>query len=90
MKYYKREFLNKKEGIAVIESTVKCTGNWIEAELVITDCYRRVTLDFTSNSKQKRREMYDKVYVMINHLEKFAEALRYADDEHPYKPRTND
>lgn len=48
-KYHSRKFLNKKEGIAAIESTVASwdLGDGIDGNITISDCNRNVSLDFS-------------------------------------------
>lgn len=64
-KYYKREFLNRKEGTACIE--ISCDGEGYSG-VKITDCNRQVTLSCsTYNDKEKENTLY-KLNKLIDNL----------------------
>jgi hypothetical protein len=81
--YRKREFLSK-EGLPAIQFCVKCTGGgYIDAEVVISDTYNCVSLNFSSGTQQAREEMLSKVRLLIGEFARFQDALIQADQEHP-------
>jgi hypothetical protein len=55
-RFYSRKFLNRKEGSALTEVHVSASkSGWgVEASLGITDCYRRVGLDFNFDIDHKQ------------------------------------
>lgn len=73
--FHRREFLNSRHGLAAIEASVKAGDDdtYIEAAIALTDCNRRVDLDFTiylgdldtDYSLNSRMEKVDKLYDAI-------------------------
>jgi hypothetical protein len=80
MKYYKRGFLNPEEGMAAFEAEI-CRGEYQEKDgafdafFSITDCNRKVTLDFAVWSKEDVAKSYHKINTLITELEVFREQL---------------
>lgn len=72
-RYYSRKFLNKTEGTAAIEVKADIEGNWTDSHVIITDCYRKVELDFgfSKSNKKTRKERLDKLNLLIDELLKF-------------------
>lgn len=62
MKLYKREFLNDKEGTALIEvSAERESENWLDAGIKISDCDRMISLEFYCNDNKSRRDRIRKL-----------------------------
>lgn len=75
-KGYKREFLNPKKGIASIEyEFTKWTPIEIGATFTITDCCRRVNLEFNTSSAKELKERKYKLDTLIKHLQEFREKV---------------
>lgn len=68
IKYHSRKFLNKAKGTAAIEVAVE-TYEWnagvMDASISITDCSRRVTLDFSVYNKKDLDEKINKLGLLI-------------------------
>ena len=73
--YYKRTFLNKKEGTALVECRVR--GDTF-GTVKITDCNRSVTLEFNSYDEPKRDLMAYKIDKLISELTAFRDKLMKA------------
>lgn len=75
-KYYKRTFLNKKEGVALIESRVSTDENGFkDAGVKITDCNRQVSLEFNFWNVETKDNTQYKINKLIEELEAFRAAL---------------
>lgn len=84
IKYHSRKFLNKTNGTAAIEvdaESYSWTSGGVDANIFITDCSRRVTLDFSVYSKKELDEKMSKLGLLITEITKlqdmFAENYDY-------------
>lgn len=72
-KYLSRKFLNKKEGVAIIQCLAEKENG---GEVYISDCTRGVTLDFWHYRNKKNRDNHlSKLNLLIEELIKFREYL---------------
>lgn len=71
-KYHSRKFLNKKEGIAAIESTVASwdLGDGIDGNITISDCNRNVSLDFSVYDVDDLPTKYMKLGLLLEEVKK--------------------
>jgi hypothetical protein len=73
VKYYKRGFLNKGEGMAAFEANVEFE-DWedyigcVTAHFSITDCNRKVCLDFCAHDQQAYEDSMNKINILIEEL----------------------
>lgn len=78
MKYYKRGFLNKNTGMAAFDATL-IQADWkdsvFEGEFCITDCNRKVALEFSFHNKSTYKEQMYKLDKLISELAKFRDAM---------------
>lgn len=85
-KHYRREFLNKKECTALIETTVELSGSsgglYIDGSVRITDCHRLMRLEFDSGSRKEHRNSIAKLDGLIRELQEFRGALVTAGEVH--------
>ncbi len=69
-----RKFLNKTEGLAAIEATISVDYNDICGHVDISDCNRKISLDFWSINPTKATLKLQKIDLIISELNKFKEA----------------
>lgn len=77
MKYYKRDFLNKAEGMAAFEADITWDNDdghdyGMSASFCITDCSRKVSLDFSPYGDEENNSFY-KLTKLIEELSAFKE-----------------
>lgn len=70
IKYYSRKFLNKKEGIALVECSVNNLDfmSGLDASVSISDCSRRITLSFGVYEASDINKNIAKVSLLIDEL----------------------
>lgn len=78
--YYSRKFLNKDKGMAAIEFTFEFNPEWMyhggwDANVVISDCYKASTLDFSCYDVKDIDKVIDKVSLILTEFEKFGNLL---------------
>jgi predicted ribosome quality control (RQC) complex YloA/Tae2 family protein len=83
---YSRKFLNNNRGLGAIECEIETSsygGNsmYVDAGIVISDCYRRIQLDFGISEKKDVASKLAKIKMLIAELSKFETALEKAADE---------
>ena len=79
--YTSRKFLNPKQGMAAIESSVSTStfsSNNIDATITISDCGRQVQLDFSMYKKEDAKARIAKLNLLGEELRKFKEQLESA------------
>lgn len=80
MKYYKRGFLNKKEGMAAFEAETSFeSGEWcnsVDGSFAITDCNRKVLLDFCIYNEDDAKNVFFKLSTLIKELMEFEKQLK--------------
>lgn len=81
MKYYKRGFLNKGEGTAAFEADLsgdqyETDGDkYFSAYFCISDCSRKITLDFGGNTEEMMSNSLHKIDTLISELSHFRDKL---------------
>jgi len=82
-KIIRRKFLNKKQGLAAIETYVCTEFDSISASVEISDCNRKINLDFYSysSSTKDNKERLDKLDTLINMLQEFRSDYIMATEE---------
>jgi hypothetical protein len=76
MRYYKRGFLNKKEGIAAFECQVDALSlDEGTAFFKITDCNRSISLDFDWWKNKPKKMAVDKLNALITEMTKFRDEI---------------
>lgn len=78
--YYSRKFLNAKKGVALIETSGRVGIEWIDANVTIGDCHRRIDLDFSYTNKKGRRDKLAKIALLISELQKLQKFMLNEDD----------
>ena len=70
IKYYSRKFLNKKEGVAVIECSIDNRDFLcgLDSSVTITDCSRRITLSFGVYEASDVNKNIAKMSLLIDEL----------------------
>jgi len=82
-KIIRRKFLNKKEGLAAVETYVTTDFDSISASVEISDCNRKINLDFYTYSSgiKDNKEKLDKLDTLINMLQEFRSDFIMATEE---------
>jgi len=79
-----RKFLNKKSGVAAIECTVNVDYDDISGYIDISDCNRKISLEFWSMNPKEAALKLEKIDLIINELTKFKtsylEAIKFAEE----------
>jgi hypothetical protein len=66
-----RKFLNKKEGIAIIQCGLELSAYSVFADVTITDCSRQISLDFNAYDAKEYDVKLEKLELIINELAEF-------------------
>lgn len=82
-KYNSRKFLNKKSGLAAIESSLESWeyGHGIDCTVAISDCHRSVSLDFGVYGLDDLAVKYQKLTLLQTEINKLHEYLTDNYDE---------
>jgi len=81
--YLSRIFLNKKEGMAAMQTSFEASSSrYVEAAVIISDCNRQVNLDFSSHDAKTYKEKLVKLSKLISELAKL-EAHMFEFQESP-------
>lgn len=67
-KYYKRGFLNKKQGRAIFEAEMEADSYSVCASFSISDCNRQITLDFSFYSDKEFKNKMEKIQLLQREL----------------------
>ena len=83
---YSRKFLNSSKGLGAIECEIETSSfngkdMYVDAGIVISDCHRRVHLDFGISEKKDVAAKLAKIKMLIAELTKFETALKKASDD---------
>ena len=68
MNYLSRIFLNKKEGLAAMQTSFEASLHYVESSVVISDCNRQINLDFSSSGVKAYKEKLGKLSLLIAEL----------------------
>lgn len=78
MKHYKRGFLNKGEGMAAFEYHLEAeqyesnsSRRYINGSFCITDCSRKISLEFGAYDKEDRENTLYKIDTLIAELQEY-------------------
>jgi hypothetical protein len=67
-KYHSRKFLNKTNGMAALEINAQYTAWNFDCNVSLSDCNRRVDLDFSMWGSKNVKEKMAKLDLLINEL----------------------
>ena len=68
MNYLSRIFLNKKIGMAAMQTELNVTGSYVDCSFVMSDCGRQITIDLSSHSDKVFNERQRKLDLIIKEL----------------------
>ena len=68
MNYLSRIFLNKKIGMAAMQTELNVSTHYIDCSFVLSDCGKQVTIDLTSSSVRVYNEKQEKLRKIIFEL----------------------
>jgi len=91
VKYYKRGFLNQNEGMAAFEADVSYKPDEetfyrsVCATFCITDCGRKIELDFYASNKSDIENNRHKLSTLISELQEFKNVLDGAYSDADFK-----
>jgi hypothetical protein len=79
MKHYDRGFLNIDEGMAAFETHVRTSSEWrhnggndyMDAGIALSDCSRKIYLEFDSSTRQQLEERKHKVALLLKVVQQF-------------------
>jgi hypothetical protein len=77
-KYHVRKFLNKSNGIAALEIHSNYTAWNFDCGITLTDCNRRIDLDFSMWNHKEAKDKLDKLNLLITEFTKLKEFLEPA------------
>ena len=68
MNHLSRIFLNKKEGMAAMQTDMAVEGSYVEASILMSDCNRQVTIDLSSHNAKGFNERLAKLDAIVQQL----------------------
>jgi hypothetical protein len=79
MKYHSRGFLNSEEGLAAYEASVRTSDEWnkdgivdyIDAGITLSDCSRKIYLEFDTCTKEQLEQRKQKVATLLKVVQEF-------------------
>jgi hypothetical protein len=78
-KYHSRKFLNKKQGMAAIECIGSVSNYSLDLDINITDCNRKISLDFYAFNPKSAKEKLAKIDLLLSEIDAarcyYAEAI---------------
>lgn len=77
-KYHSRKFLNKSSGMAAIEVSASYTAWNFDCNVTLSDCNRRIDLDFNMWDSKNVKTKIDKLDLLIKELVSLQEYLNTA------------
>lgn len=75
MSYLSRVFLNKKTGMAALQSEFSPSLTYVDSSFVLSDCGKQVTIDLSSHSIKGFTERQAKLRLIINELQKLEDQM---------------
>ncbi len=72
-KYYSRKFLNKTRGTATVEIDGNSSSWHISMDVAISDCNRKICLEFYANNSKEIKDKIAKLDLLISELNKAKE-----------------
>ena len=87
LKHYKRNWLNRKDGTAFVESSSdleEFRGEWnFSATLCIADCNRNINLEFYASTVEDLDDRLEKLDMLRKHLDLMDEKMARAREKLP-------
>lgn len=79
MKHYRRGFLNENEGLAIFETEVRTSNEWrddqvsnyMNAGITLSDCSRRIYLEFEVGSEEELEQRTKKIKHLLSVVQEF-------------------
>lgn len=68
MSYLSRIFLNKKQGMAAMQTELSAEGSYVACSISISDCNRQVTIDLSSHNVKGFNERRAKLDAIVQQL----------------------
>ena len=68
MNYLSRIFLNKKTGMAAMQTELNTSTHYVDCSFVMSDCGKQITIDLTSSSVKGFNEKQEKLSKIIVEL----------------------
>ena len=68
MNYLSRIFLNKKTGMAAMQTELNISSHYVDCSFVMSDCGKQITIDLTSSSVRMYNEKQEKLRKIIFEL----------------------
>lgn len=69
MNYLSRIFLNKKIGMAAMQTELNISSHYVDCSFVMSDCGKQITIDLTSSSVKGFKEREEKLFKIIAELQ---------------------
>lgn len=79
MNYLSRLFLNKKKGMAAMQTELNVNTHYVDCSFTMSDCGKQIIIDLTSSSVKTYKEQEDKLYKIVTEL------LSLQDKLHEYR-----
>ena len=68
MNYLSRIFLNKKIGMAAMQTTVETSSRYVDCSFTLSDCNRQINIDLSSSGVKDFNEKQEKLRKIIYEL----------------------
>ena len=68
MNYLSRIFLNKKSGMAAMQTTVDTSSRYVDCSFTLSDCNRQINIDLSSSGVKDFNEKQEKLRKIIYEL----------------------
>ena len=68
MNYFSRIFLNKKIGMAAMQTTIDTSSHYVDCSFTLSDCNRQITIDLSSSNVKGFNEKQEKLRKVIYEL----------------------
>tara|TARA_R110000782_G_scaffold256033_1_gene344933 strand:+ start:282 stop:551 length:270 start_codon:yes stop_codon:yes gene_type:complete len=85
MTYLSRIFLNKKEGMAAMQTNLTLLGTYVDCAVMLSDCNRQVTIDFSSSSIRDFKKSMIKLDAIIQELSCLKKQLEVCQESSDFK-----
>jgi hypothetical protein len=83
--YTSRIFLNKKTGMAAMQTDFDASATYVDSSIVMSDCGRQITIDLCSHTAKGFGERQTKLGLIINELAKLEEQMNIYRDSPEFK-----
>ena len=68
MNYLSRIFLNKKSGMAAMQTTADTSSRYVDCSFTLSDCNRQINIDLSSSNVKGFNEKQEKLRKIIYEL----------------------